>query len=121
MVGFEANGGVLLGSDYTVNGTTLTALPTRDALLPILAVLGAAMAAGKTISQLVGELPPRVARADRLEHVAAEKSALLLSKLKSDASGFFAPVGEVKAVSDMHRTSPGAVRVRSIRDAHLAG
>ncbi|MBR7508587.1 hypothetical protein KC216_22260, partial [Mycobacterium tuberculosis] len=40
IVGFEANGGVLLGSSLAMNGGTLEALPTRDAMLPILSVLG---------------------------------------------------------------------------------
>src|SRR3569833_4262743 len=33
VVGFEANGGVLLGSDVTLNGTTVTAMPARAAVL----------------------------------------------------------------------------------------
>lgn len=98
-VGFEANGGVLLGSDVTINGATLTALPTRDALLPILSVLGASLAAGKTVSQLVATLPPRVARSDRLEHIPAERSAALLDTLRAAAPQFFAAQGEIAEVS----------------------
>jgi phosphomannomutase len=101
VVGFEANGGVLLGSDVSINGATLPALPTRDAMLPILSVLGAARAAGQTVGQLVGTLPPRFARSDRLEHVTQEKSALLLARLSADAAGFLAPQGQIKAVSDI--------------------
>lgn len=101
VVGFEANGGVLLGSDVTMNGSTLTAMPTRDALLPILSVLGAARRARLTLSQLVGTLPPRVARADRLEHVPAEKSAALIALLERDAAGFLAPQGTITAISTL--------------------
>jgi phosphomannomutase len=101
VVGFEANGGVLLGSDVALANETLTALPTRDAMLPILAVLGAAKAAGGTVSRLVKTLPPRVARSDRLEHVEPEKSRLLMETLGKDAAGFFAAQGEVEAVSDI--------------------
>ncbi len=99
VVGFEANGGVLLGSDVTVNGTTLTALPTRDALLPILSVIGAAKAAHMTISELVATLPPRVARSDRLEHIPAERTAILLDRLRQDAAGYFAPQGTIGGTS----------------------
>lgn len=99
VVGFEANGGVLLGSDVSINGATIAALPTRDALLPVLSVLGAAQAAGLTLSQLVATLPPRIARSDRLEHVPQERTALLLEKLGADAEGFFAEHGTIKAVS----------------------
>ncbi len=101
VVGFEANGGVLLGSDVVVNGAPLAALPTRDALLPLLSVLGAARAAGLSLSQLVATLPPRIARSDRLEHVPQERSAMLLERLRADAAGFLAPVGVIKAVSDI--------------------
>jgi hypothetical protein len=41
VIGFEANGGVLIGDDIQVNGHQLTQLPTRDALLPILSLLAA--------------------------------------------------------------------------------
>ncbi len=101
VVGFEANGGVLLGSDVVINGARLTALPTRDALLPILSVLGAAHAVGLTLSQLVATLPPRFARSDRLEHVPPERTALLIERLRDDAAGFLAPQGEIGAVSDI--------------------
>ena len=99
VVGFEANGGVLLGSDVTVNGSTLTALPTRDALLPIMAVLGAARQARLTLSALAATLPPRYARSDRLEHVPAERCAALLERLRADAAGFLAPQGQIAATS----------------------
>ncbi|MFL5194304.1 MAG: phosphomannomutase, partial [Microvirga sp.] len=39
VIGFEANGGVLLGSDIVRDGRRLAALPTRDAMLPILCAL----------------------------------------------------------------------------------
>jgi phosphomannomutase len=57
--GWEANGGFLLGSDATRAGRTLTALPTRDAVLPILAVLAAAREKGAGLCELFAALPPR--------------------------------------------------------------
>jgi phosphomannomutase len=61
VVGFEANGGFLLGSNVSgeVPGSTLTALPTRDAALPILAGLHAAARRALGLSQLVASLPRR--------------------------------------------------------------
>lgn len=44
VAGFEANGGFLLGSDVSLAGQVLPALPTRDAVLPILAALADARA-----------------------------------------------------------------------------
>lgn len=101
VVGFEANGGVLLGSDVTINGHMLAALPTRDAVLPILAVLGLARAGGMTVAELVATLPPRTARSGRLEHVAAERSAALIAMLRRDAAGFFDAQGRIAATSDI--------------------
>ena len=46
--GWEANGGFLLGSDVERNRKVLKALPTRDAFLPMLAVLFSAR--GKNIT-----------------------------------------------------------------------
>lgn len=57
--GWEANGGFLLGSDIARHGRTLTALPTRDAVLPILCVLLAARASGRDLPALFAALPPR--------------------------------------------------------------
>lgn len=57
--GWEANGGFLLGSDVTRDGATLRALATRDAILPILAVLFAAREKGLSLSALFGRLPAR--------------------------------------------------------------
>jgi phosphomannomutase len=98
-VGFEANGGVLLGSDVTLGGTTLQRLPTRDAMLPILSVLGASVAAQKTVSQLVATLPSRVARSDRLEEVHADQLAMFIKTLQNDAPKFFSQQGGVHEVS----------------------
>ncbi len=61
--GFEANGGFLTGSAITRNGKTLAALPTRDAVLPILAVLYAAKEKGISLTRLFGLLPKRHSRA----------------------------------------------------------
>lgn len=60
VVGFEANGGLLLGSRLERNGKTLSALPTRDSVLPILCCLALAAHRGLTLSELVNSLPGRV-------------------------------------------------------------
>ena len=66
VVGYEANGGFLTATDFTVKGR-LPALPTRDALLVHLAVISSARAQGVTISQLLEGLPQRFTASDRLE------------------------------------------------------
>ncbi len=65
VAGFEANGGFLLGSDVTRDGKTLPALPTRDAMLPILATLAAARAAGLPLADLVSALDAGDMASDR--------------------------------------------------------
>jgi phosphomannomutase len=66
--GWEANGGFLLGSTLAREGRTLRALPTRDAFLPILAVLLRAKQEGTTVSALFDRLPPRFSRAALLKN-----------------------------------------------------
>ena len=103
VVGFEANGGVLLGADAKIAGRQIGALPTRDAVLPILAVLFAARQRSLSVGGLVATLPARVARSDRLEHVPQERSAALIASLgdPSFAARYFAEAGSIEAVSDV--------------------
>jgi phosphomannomutase len=61
--GWEANGGFLLGSDLARNGRTLKALPTRDAVLPILCTLFAAQEKHLALTELFASLPKRFSRA----------------------------------------------------------
>lgn len=102
VVGFEANGGTLLGSDVVIDNHVLTALPTRDAVLPILAVLATAKGRGLSLAGLVKSLPVRAARSDRLTEVPGERTAELFRRLGDEpgyCTEFFAPVGDVQAVS----------------------
>lgn len=86
IAGFEANGGMLLGSDITLAGSVLTALPTRDAVLPLIAALGDAKSRDCSLSVLVGELPPRFMKADRIKQVPHTLSAQFLGSLEDAAS-----------------------------------
>ena len=56
VVGFEANGGLLLGSRLEIGGATLDALPTRDSVLPMLCAFAAAFEANVPLSKLVDGL-----------------------------------------------------------------
>jgi phosphomannomutase len=89
VAGFEANGGYLLGSDVTLNGKTLKALPTRDALLPVLVLL----AQPKRVSELLAKLPQRFTASDRIKDFAKEKSLKLIHSFKNDASHFLSFLG----------------------------
>jgi len=61
--GWEANGGFLTGSDIERRGKVLAALPTRDAVLPIVCVLLAARERGLSLAGLFARLPRRFSRA----------------------------------------------------------
>ena len=67
IVGYEANGGFLTQSDVVRGGQRLLALPTRDALVVALAVLGLAVELGVPVSGLAALLPPRFTASDRLK------------------------------------------------------
>lgn len=103
VVGFEANGGVLLGEGGEVGGAALAALPTRDALLPILVALHLANGAGGRLSQVVAELPARFGASGRLADVEPGASAAFLARLADPAfaADFLAGAGIVSARSDI--------------------
>ncbi len=86
VVGFEANGGVLLGTDMSRGDRVLVALPTRDALLPILGCLGSIKETGKPLSEIAASFHFRVALSDRLQNIPQEKSLAFLSMLKSETT-----------------------------------
>ncbi len=81
IVGWEANGGFLLGSDFEVGGGVLRALPTRDAMLPILAALLVAGERRVPLSGLFDDLPKRATRAGLLDDFPVEVSKTILSRL----------------------------------------
>jgi phosphomannomutase len=86
VVGYEANGGFLLGSDVLQDGRSLKALPTRDAVLPMLALLVLARQRGCNLSALSADLPERFTASDRIQAFATDKSRALLAKLQGDAA-----------------------------------
>jgi phosphomannomutase len=96
VVGFEANGGTFVGEGVSIQGKPLAALPTRDAVLPLLCVLGLAAEQGKTVSQLVADLPLQIAMADRIQNIPSERSSAFLDRMEIDesfAQAFFGDQG----------------------------
>ncbi|NHN95646.1 phosphomannomutase [Acetobacter thailandicus] len=83
-VGYEANGGFLLASPVTLNGRTITALPTRDSVLPMLCALVASQRIpGRCLSALVASLPARITDSDRLKEMPTDTSKARLQALLS--------------------------------------
>lgn len=85
VVGYEANGGFLLGSDVIRDGKPLTALPTRDAILPMLALLCMAQERGCKLSELSQHLPKRFTASDRLQAFPTQDSQALMDRLLHDS------------------------------------
>lgn len=101
VVGYEANGGFLLGFPAMLSGP-LAPLATRDSLLPILAPLVAARGMG--LAALVAAEPPRFTAADRIEDIPTDRSAALLAGWIADPAalaGLLAEVGEAPLSTDL--------------------
>ncbi len=71
--GWEVNGGFFLGSDIAVAGHVLKALPTRDALLPILGILFSMRKTGLPMGALFDRLPKRFGRSALLRNISNVK------------------------------------------------
>ena len=101
VVGYEANGGFLLGFAADEAAGALAPLMTRDCLLPILAPLAAARAAGRPLADLVADLPARFTAADRIKGIATEVSGPFLAEMSGDPArraAFFADLGAEESV-----------------------
>ncbi|MGO3346238.1 MAG: phosphomannomutase [Marinomonas sp.] len=83
VVGYEANGGFLVGSDMQVNNQTLHLLPTRDSVLPILIVLAMSHQQQRAISLLSAEFAERYTASDRIKDIPTETSKQLIADLKA--------------------------------------
>lgn len=91
VAGFEANGGYLLGTDMIYNGKPLTALPTRDAVLPAIMILAAAI--DSPISHLLEKLPARYTYSDRIQNFSGQISAKLVESAINEPSELLKLVG----------------------------
>ena len=119
VVGFEANGGFLLGFGTQGPAGPLPPLMTRDAFLPIVAPLAAARAAGQSLAQAVAALPARFTAADRLEDTPTEASAALLADLEANAparAAFLEPLG---TEAGLDRTDGLRLTLQGGRIVHL--
>jgi phosphomannomutase len=81
IVGWEANGGFLTATDIGLKGASIRALPTRDAVLPIVATLFAAVGQGITLSALWDRLPARFGAAGLLDNFPVAVSQTILANL----------------------------------------
>jgi phosphomannomutase len=104
VVGYEANGGFLTQSAIVRNGRRLAALPTRDALVVALAVLGLAAEHGVPVSGLAALLPPRFTASDRLKDFPTQLAQQRIAGLSAGGAdaieAAFAGLGTVGATDE---------------------
>jgi phosphomannomutase len=79
VVGWEANGGFLVGTEFAMKTGLLKSLPTRDATLPMLCVLYAAAEQNLPLSQLFERLPKWYGRADLIDDFPQQISQKILN------------------------------------------
>ncbi|GAA5182542.1 phosphomannomutase [Niveibacterium umoris] len=95
VVGFEPNGGFLVGSPIERDGRTLAPLMTRDAVLPMLCVLHMARERGVKVSALPGLLPTRFTASDRIQSFPTALSKKLIGEFAESPEAFAALFGSI--------------------------
>jgi phosphomannomutase len=103
VIGFEANGGVLLGSNVRRGDQELEALPTRDAMLPILCALAEIKSTARPLAQVASGFAFKAAASNRLKNVDTDKSRVFLSRLQGDRpflEALLAPVAGIVGIDD---------------------
>jgi phosphomannomutase len=83
VVGYEANGGFLQYSPLTKNNIELSPLPTRDAIIVILALLRTCHSDKIKISELADRLPKRFTCSNRIKQIPTENSFAKLAEFDS--------------------------------------
>ena len=107
VVGFEANGGFLVATEVEKQGRILKPLPTRDAVLPMLALLAMAKEGNIKLSELCKDLPLRFTASDRLTSFATAKSQLLLDSLVASQAAVDDLLGDLCGVAVSHDRTDG--------------
>lgn len=117
-VGYEANGGFLLGFEAPGATGSLPPLMTRDSLLPLVTVLAEARKNAGGVAGLVNEEPARFTASDRLEGISSESSRAFLAQLENGGlSGFLADLEEEAIATD--QTDGLRITLASQRVLHM--
>jgi phosphomannomutase len=123
VVGYEANGGFLTGSElrHPDSGAALPALPTRDAGLPLIAALAACRRRDIALSRLVAELPARFTVSGLLRGIASDRGRALVARFEAEGAAlagrfFGALLGEAE---ELDFTDGARIRFASGTILHL--
>lgn len=113
VVGYEANGGFLLGFDAKLTGA-LPRLMTRDSMLPLVAVLTEARRLG-SLSALVSGEPAFHTAADRIQDVPTERSTAFIHDLSASDTA------RVALLARLGEEPAGVDRTDGLRIACVSG
>ncbi len=122
--GWEANGGFLTVRPLAVpDGGSLAPLATRDAVLPILALLYASLGRGMSIAGLVSRLPPRSGRSQVLRPFPRDRALAIVAALSPADPGIVEARFESAEGRQSHTTviREGGTTGPDVADARLAG
>lgn len=104
-VSYEANGGFLTANDIEINGRLLKALPTRDAMLPILAAVSLSIKKDLLLSELIKTYPQRYVWTETVKNFPTETSKEIIGKIsggdektKADAKKLFDLPADVEKI-----------------------
>ena len=109
VVGYEANGGFLTNSNLELFGKAFRALPTRDAVLPTLAILLLSIQEQKPVSALIADLPSCYTASGRIQDFPTSESSKILARfnggsesdnLKALEESFSSTFGKVKSIDE---------------------
>lgn len=83
-VGWEVNGGFLVGQGIEIDGKPLSKLATRDALFPIFMTLVSAARYNKSVAEMFDELPARFTQAGLIDNFPVEVAQKFVERYSSE-------------------------------------
>ena len=109
VVGYEANGGFLQASTLYREGRALAPLPTRDAMIVLIALIRLSVERDRPLSAIAAGLPARFPASDRIKEVSPEISRRFLNQLIQQVRGeqekpLLAQLGVTTEVEDIDLT-----------------
>ena len=124
VVGWEVNGGFMLGTDISFANGVLHRLPTRDAFLPLLVTMYEAVQKHTTISEVFKKLPARFTQAGLLDDFPTEISQKIVAAFQHDDAAtlikqYFTDEHSFGAVTDINTLDGIRITFDSGDIAHL--
>jgi phosphomannomutase len=126
VVGWEVNGGFLLGSDLDVRGKRLGALPTRDAFVAIVIAMLAASEKQLKVSELFAALPQRFSQAGLMNDFPQAVSQKMIQRFDHDTLStrqalepYFAKKDGFSAISSLNTLDGIRILFENGEVAHL--